>query len=362
MEIKNSIIAIPPGETIKEQLDTRVMNQKDFASRMGLSEKHISQLINGKVPLTQETALKLESVFGVPARFWNNLESLYQEDLARIKQEIEFEKELEILKLIPFKELVEYSFVKATSKINEKITELRRFFESASLINIPEIHSFNAVFRKVDHGKASEFALSAWLQMGTITARSIETKTFDKDKLSVRLDKIRAMNTLEPNVFMPHLSNLLSECGIALVTIPHLPKTYAHGATLWPSKNKAIIMLSLRGKDADKFWFSLFHEIGHIMLHEKNDAYIQFNTLNQNDPKEVEADRFASEVLIPKVDYESFILQQDFSAESVQAFARRIAVMNGIIVGRLQHDGHIPFQNLNGLKTKYVWANESKCS
>ena len=121
-------------------------------------------------------------------------------------------------------------------------------------------------------------------------------------------------------------------------------------------------MLSLRGKDADKFWFSLFHEIGHIMLHEKNDAYIQFNTLNQNDPKEVEADRFASEVLIPKVDYESFILQQDFSAESVQAFARRIAVMNGIIVGRLQHDGHIPFQNLNGLKTKYVWANESKCS
>ena len=105
MEIKNSIIAIPPGETIKEQLDTRVMNQKDFASRMGLSEKHISQLINGKVPLTQETALKLESVFGVPARFWNNLESLYQEDLARIKQEIEFEKELEILKLIPFKEI-----------------------------------------------------------------------------------------------------------------------------------------------------------------------------------------------------------------------------------------------------------------
>lgn len=360
METKNSIIAIPPGETIKEQLDMRGMSQKDFASRMGISEKHISHLINGKAPLTQETALKLESVFGVPARFWNNLESLYQEDIARISQETEFEKEREILKQIPFKELANLGYVKATKIINEKIIELRRFYEISSLTIIPNILSFNAAFRKVDHGKASEFALSAWLQMGTLAARQLETRDFDKDKLKVRLSKIRDMNMHDPHDFMPRLRRLLSECGVALVTIPHLPKTYAHGATLWPSKNKAVIILSLRGKDADKFWFSLFHEIGHIMLHEKKESYIQYNQLDQNDPNELEADKFASNTLIPESAYKHFVLQNDFSVFAVQSFARKISVMDGILVGRLQHDGYIPFKNLNGLKSKYDWTDHNE--
>lgn len=362
MKIKNSIIAIPPGETIKEQLDFREMNQKEFAVRMGLSEKHISQLINGLVPLTHETALKLESVLGVPARFWNNLEALYQEDLARIEQEINFEQERKIIEKIPYQDLVKYGYVKIATSANEKIVELRRFFESASLKNIPDIGSFNAAFRIVDHGKASEFALSAWLQMGNLTARQIDTKPFDRNRLKARLSKIRAMTTYDPKLFLPLLSTMLSDCGIALVTVPHLPKTYAHGATLWPTKNKAVIMLSLRGKDADKFWFSLFHEIGHIMLHDKNDSYIQYDTLDITNPREVEADQFASDTLIPESEYKNFVTQQDFSTRSVQSFAKKIAIMDGIVVGRLQHDGQVLFQNLNGLKTKYEWDTESVCS
>ena len=70
-----SYIAVPPGATIKEQLEDREMSQKEFAARMDMSEKHISRLINGDVQLTQETALRLEMVLGVPAKFWNNLES-----------------------------------------------------------------------------------------------------------------------------------------------------------------------------------------------------------------------------------------------------------------------------------------------
>lgn len=99
MEIKNSIIAIPPGETIKEQLEIREMNQKEFSKRMGMSTKYISQLINGKVPLTHQTTLKRESVIGVPARFWNNLEAIYQEDLARIKHEVKLEEEIYIVSM-----------------------------------------------------------------------------------------------------------------------------------------------------------------------------------------------------------------------------------------------------------------------
>ena len=73
-----SYIATPPGATIKEQLNDRGMSQKEFAARMDMSEKHISKLINGDVQLTPETAVKLEMVLGVPAKFWNNLEAIYR--------------------------------------------------------------------------------------------------------------------------------------------------------------------------------------------------------------------------------------------------------------------------------------------
>lgn len=89
---KNTI-AIPPGVTIREQLEDRAMPQKDFAEKMGMSEKHISQLINGKVELTPDVALRLEAVLGVPAKFWNDLEALYRENLSRVKAELTMEKE-----------------------------------------------------------------------------------------------------------------------------------------------------------------------------------------------------------------------------------------------------------------------------
>ena len=80
-------IAIPPGTTIKEYLDDCGMNQTEFAHRMDMPEKHISKLIDGEVQLTPDVAERLELVFGIPAKFWNNLEALYREKLVRAKQE-----------------------------------------------------------------------------------------------------------------------------------------------------------------------------------------------------------------------------------------------------------------------------------
>ncbi len=99
-------IAIPPGATIKEQLEDRELSQKEFAARMGMSEKHISNLIRGNVKLTPEVAMRLEMVLGIPARFWNNLEAIYREDIEKIKEENQMDNDFEILKKIPYNEMV----------------------------------------------------------------------------------------------------------------------------------------------------------------------------------------------------------------------------------------------------------------
>ncbi len=359
MEIKNSVIAIPPGETIKDQLEIREMHQNEFAERMGMSTKHISQLINGKVPLTHQTSLKLENVLGMPARFWNNLEALYQEDLARIEQETELEEEMEIVSLIPFNEMAKKGWIRATRIASEKVDELRKYFEVASLKHLVNIHKLEAVFRKLDHGKASEYALSSWLQKGNLEARSIQTEPFNKGKLKSMLPELRALMNENPEVFQEQLTTLLSSCGIALVFLPHLKGTYAHGATIWPTKNKAIVLISLRGKDADRVWFSLFHEIGHLILHKKEDIFIHYDKAELQDELEVEADEFSSNLLIPIEEYQEFVLEEEFSTYAVQQFAKKISVPSGIVVGRLQHDERIPYTHLNMLKSKYVWADKS---
>lgn len=100
-----TIIATPPGATIKEQLDDRGMTQKEFALRMDMSEKHISQLINGEVRLTPAVALRLESVLGVPASYWNNLETRYREKLLQVEEENAMDSDIALSKLFPYTEM-----------------------------------------------------------------------------------------------------------------------------------------------------------------------------------------------------------------------------------------------------------------
>lgn len=128
-----SYIAIPPGATIKEQLDDRGMTQKEFSSRMGLSEKHVSKLMNGDVHLTPEMAERLELVLGLPARFWNNLEAIYQEKLVKAKKELDTDEEGQLASKYPYNKIAKWGMVPPTRKSSERVTNLCKFFEVSSL-------------------------------------------------------------------------------------------------------------------------------------------------------------------------------------------------------------------------------------
>lgn len=91
MKRSKTFIATHPGVTIQEQLIDRGISQKEFASKMEMSEKYISNLINGDVQLTTDVAMRLELVLGIPASFWGNLEAVYREKLLKVEVENEME-------------------------------------------------------------------------------------------------------------------------------------------------------------------------------------------------------------------------------------------------------------------------------
>ena len=342
-----SYIATPPGATIKEQLLDRGLSQKEFALRMGMSEKHISKLINGEVQLTPDVAVRLEMVLGIPAKFWNKLESTYREKLVKIKVENEMDADIERAKKFPYREMSKNGWIPETRKNTEKVINLRKYFEVVNLAIIEDMKLSKIACRRLSETAKGDFALLAWAQKAKLEARSIKTSPIDLKTLTKNIPRIRKMTTLDPSDFCPLLINLLSNCGIALVFLPHIGGSFLHGATFYDG-NKIVVGLTVRGKDADKFWFSLFHELGHILLGHIN----QPNGTTQDD--EIAADNFAKETLIPTEIFATFIIQNNFSNESIQAFADSNNILCGIVVGRLQKEGYIPYNWYNDLKKKYT--------
>ena len=155
---------------------------------------------------------------------------------------------------------------------------------------------------------------------------------------------------------MPELERLLAECSVVLILLPHFQKTYAHGATFWLGPDKAVLLMSIRGKWADIFWFSLFHEIGHILLHQKKTYIDGGSILPELARQEKGADEFAANSLIEAESFDKFVRKGDFDEAAVKALAREVGISKGIVVGLLQHEGFLGYDSeLNRLRDKYVW-------
>jgi len=346
MARSRSLIATPPGATIKEQLVDRGMSQKEFAVRMDMSEKHISKLINGEVQLTADVAVRLEMVLGIPAKFWNNLEAIYREKLIRVEVENAMEADEVLARLLPYHEMAKFGWVSETKELKEKVTNLRKYFEVVDLSLLENTQITRIACRRLAVTEKSDFALLAWVQKAKIEARNIVTSPINIKELIKNMPKIRKMTVLTPEEFCPQIKSILADCGIALVFLPHLKGSFLQGASFFDG-NKIVLGLTVRGQDADKFWFSLFHEFAHIILGHIGNA----NGTTEKD--EAAADAWSRDSLIPSDVFEEYRNNNDFSPKSVCSFAKQQGIAPGIVVGRLQNDGNIKHSMLNELKEQY---------
>jgi HTH-type transcriptional regulator/antitoxin HigA len=331
-----SDIAIHPGVSLEEMIDAVGMSQAELAVRTGLTPKTINEIIQGKNPVTPDTAIKLAAVFGMSAEYWNNKERRYQETLAYLRQKSEFEKEKGFLKKFStYKPLQELGFLPDTKDPNEKIRALLSFFGVSSLEYIPQTQA--VAFRKMTTLKVDNYAVAAWLRAGEKKAQEIQTAPFNKEKLVNSIPQLRKLSTKKPEEYGREIRDLLASCGVAVVYMPYFEKTYVHGATRWLSSDKALIQLSLLYKWEDIFWFSLFHELGHIIKHGKREEFIEFkNDSHQLDErKEKEADDFAQKELIPEG---ALSQMSDRSPASIRTLAKKIGIAPSIVAGRVAYE------------------------
>ncbi len=348
----------PPGETLEEVLEERGMSQAELAERTGLTRKTINEIIKGKNALTPGTALLLEHVLNIPAHFWNNREQAYRDFLARRSSETRLAEAIPWLKELPLTSMIRRGWIKKHKNQIEQVREALRFFGVARVEQWREIYTTpQAAFRRSRAFKSDPGALAAWMRAGELQAYSIRTADYNRIRFLEVLHEARDLTSLPPEKFMPRLQELCATAGVAVVFVPEIPKAHTSGVTWWLGNKKALIQLSFRYKSNDHLWFTFFHEAAHILKHGKKLVFLEATGKGVVGKEEEEANRYAANILIPPKEYHNFAGKRSYSKQEIRSFARSVNIAPGIVVGRLQHDGYLPFSHCNDLKKRYTWES-----
>jgi HTH-type transcriptional regulator/antitoxin HigA len=228
-----------------------------------------------------------------------------------------------------------------------------RFFGVANRAAWDALWSKPTAYRTSKAFVSDPGAVAAWLRIGELRAATIDCDPFDRTALAELLDKLRELTTVDdPRVWSPDLVQSCSHVGVAVVIEPETTGARINGAARWLTPTKALVQLSLRHRWNDIFWFTLFHELGHLLLHPKRETFL--NDVGRHSGVEQEADAFASQVLIPR--RREVQLAHLNTPADVREFAAELRIAPGIVVGRLQHDGRWPFNRGNDLKQRFVFA------
>lgn len=355
--------SVPPGNVLAEALTERGWTQVELARRINRPVKTINEIVRGKASITPETAIQLELAMGIPARLWLNLERRYAEARARDAARRGRQRQTAWLDRFPIAELIKHGQIPRLKEPEAQLEALLRFLGTSS----PEAwnrqwHSVDLVLRRSAAHTPSPEALSAWLRWGEretatlIEAKALELAPFNPESLAALLPSLRAYTRSESWVFQNPLRRDLARTGVVLVLIPELAGTRISGAARWISSEIASIQLSLRHKTDDQFWFALYHEAGHLLSGLRRRTYVDVVAAAQDDPDEQRANEFARDSLIPRESYQAFVERAVFDRATVAAFASELQIAVGIVVGRLEHDGHVPRGRLADVKRSMNWA------
>jgi HTH-type transcriptional regulator/antitoxin HigA len=349
-------IAIHPGETLKETIESYGMSQKELADRIDVSEKHISQIINGKASIRLNIANKLEKVFGVSSDFWLNFQRKFDEIEAKLKTEERIKNDLRVISNYnsAYSELVKYDYVPKTRIKIEKVEHLQNFFGLVSLQNMDQIYynTISGIRCRRSEINPDIYTTLAWLRIGEIQLKEADLPEYNENRLIESIEKFKNMTIRNGNDILKDLRKLCSEAGVLFVYAPYFTKTYLNGVVKWKGKNP-IIQMSDRGKYSDIFWFTFFHEIGHVLLHGKKGTYLEYENINNKNKEEYEADQFAQDSLIPRRLY-SLFKRSKITRSSIESFAKEIGIDKGIVAGRIANDGLIQYSKISNLRKKML--------
>jgi HTH-type transcriptional regulator / antitoxin HigA len=364
---------VKPGEILQEELEAREWTQTDLAEVIDRPVQAVNEIIAGKKAITPDTALALSQALGTSPEYWLNLESAYRLDLLHERRSSgsEISRRSRLYSIAPMKELMKRHWIDVSTPtdLDRLEQEVCRFLKIPSPGETPRIpFAARAVHRE---GSFSTTQI-AWACRVQEVATQVRAKAFSAQRVE---EQIRILPRLSiSNEETRKLQDILADLGIRFVIVEHLPNSRIDGAALWLDDHSPVVAVSLRYDRVDWFWFTLMHELAHIVRGDaKLHAWMFDDALVGKDAeptkskseREAKADKMAGEWLIPQRTLEDFARRTRpyFSRTAILHFSAEVSVHPGIIVGRLQHMGEVPWTHhrnlLSGIRHVFAKGGET---
>ncbi|MEM6735726.1 MAG: ImmA/IrrE family metallo-endopeptidase [Bacteroidota bacterium] len=348
--------SISPGDSIQKLLELKNISLDDFAYSIGEKPSMVDSLINNSCQIDETVAQTLSVTLGSSPAYWLNISKVYNE---WSKSRIDADKDL-WLKDLPLNFMESNGWVDSKT---DRYEECLKFFDIKSVGEFKnkydQLHNEFA-FRKSSAFSEEFGATIAWLRKGEIEANKQVTTKWDPEQVTKKLDDLKQISRVKsPKQFIPRLTSLCNALGISLVILRAPKGCRASGASKFISNSKAMILLSFRYLTDDQFWFTFFHELGHLVMHPEVALFLEANSEVQND-FELEANLFAGELLVPSEFYP--VLKKTRGKKSILKLAQELGISPGILVGQMQFAGITKPSYYNHYKRRYNWDEINQTS
>lgn len=356
-------LIIHPGETIADLLDARNITQVDLANRTGVTPAFVSSVITGKKDISASFAMALEYVLGIPKSFWLNLQARYDAELLEADEVFTIkEEEKEVRKRL--KDIVKYlrkiGLMNVREDAESSILALRKILKVSDLCNLKKISTVSA-FRMGNAEHSDPFIIGAWIRLCQLNEnKSAPVKIFEEINVAQLVDDLKKIMLNNRADLQKVIKDTLWQYGIDFEIMRNFKGAPVQGFIYRRTDGILKICMTIRGSFADIFWFSLLHEIGHIVNGDlnKTKSFIDDGT---DKAKEDAANQFAGDHLIDNTQYYSFVVQHGryYTKNAIDRFAQEQGIPAYIVIGRLQKDKHIPYNSVfTKYKLRYKWIEE----
>lgn len=353
--------AFPPGEYIRDELEAREWTQEDLAQIMGRPLQMVNEVVNGKKTITTDTAIGLGAALGTGPEVWLNLQAQYQlfEAGERGASGVEAGRRAQLRARLPVRDMIKRGWINDAEDIDVLEREVLRFMSVESLDESPR---WEAAARRSTSQQEWTPKQLAWLcRVRQVAMEADLDRPFVNQEETI--DRIRRLVHLSTNAeSMRSLPAHLEELGIVMVIEGPLPGSKMDGAAFWIDE-VPVIALSLRYDRVDHLWYTLYHELAHIVReHARTGVVLDDETTERVENIEAEANRLAAAWVVPGVSDQN--LPRELS--EILGLAEDLEIHPGLIVGRLHHlesigsDG-IPYNRFRNTlaKVRYLFPTQT---
>lgn len=325
---------VHPGIVLRAELDARGIAQADVAARTGLTAKHINQLVQGLVGLSSDVAVLLERSLGIDSETWTTLEVQFQHARSRQQAGLDLASYEEWATHFPRQQLIKLAIIEPADRGSTVVEKVLRFFEVASPDTFDGVWLTPvAAFRRSQKHKIDPYATALWLRLAEVKAGEMTVPPLRIGALRKAAAQLPPLTRLSFRDGFRRAQQILGAAGVRLLFVEEIDRTRVCGATRWLSADRPLIALTNRHKYADIFWFSLLHEVGHILLHPRRATFVEIDGDHRDDDTaETQADDFAAELLLPQIF--NATVRSFTSSAAVRSLAASQNIGDNIVAGR----------------------------